>query len=173
MFNEISILFSGMTTLALIFLIVGLILIIVEEFFYGSWIFGISGVIFTIAGIVFRVLVRDGNPFAQIALILLIQVILAALGFLVIFWLSKKGWINHSWLVQDGTAVDKGFSAGTADYTSLIGQEGIVVSYLRPIGKAEINGVLYDVNAGSTLIEVGSKVVVTSVEGVRISVKKL
>jgi len=173
MFNEISILFSGMTTVALIFLIIGLLLLFIEELFFGTWIFGISGFILTIIGIVLRVRVGDGSAIAQVVLLLVMQAILAAIGFLIVYWLSKKGWINHSWLVQGETAVGKDFSAGTADYGHLVGAEGIVFSYLRPIGKAEINGKLYDVNAGSVFIEEGAKIKVSVVEGVRISVVRI
>jgi len=174
MFYEIGILFRYMSYLPIIFLTIGLILILIEEMLWGSCVFGISGVIFTIIGITLRVLVNDGgNPFIQAAVLLLMQSILAAIGFLIVFWLSRKGRINRSWLVQNDTAVSQDFSAGTVDYSYLIGEEGTAFSYLRPIGKAEINGKLYDVNAGSVFIEEGTKIKVSSVEGVRISVVKV
>lgn len=54
---------------------------------------------------------------------------------------------------------------------ALMGQEGIVISDLRPIGVVRINDRHYDALAESTLIRAGTKVRVTIVEGNQLKVR--
>lgn len=59
-----------------------------------------------------------------------------------------------------------GYSAGVLrDQLPKIKAEGIVISTLRPSGKVEIGGVLYDAAAERGLIEKGSKVAVVNYDG--------
>jgi membrane-bound serine protease (ClpP class) len=170
MFNEIAILFTGMPVAALICLVLGLMLLFVEMFIPGFGIFGILGILLTIAGIVLRIIVGDGNPVAQIFLIIGFQGIITFSGFLIFAFVSKRGWLNRTWLVQSETAVSTEYSDGTENYKSLIGSQGVAVTDLRPIGKAEFLGKIYDVNSGGPYITKGEAIKVEAVEGVKISV---
>jgi membrane-bound serine protease (ClpP class) len=59
------------------------------------------------------------------------------------------------------------------DYQRLAGKTGIAVSILRPVGKAEIEGRLYAVEAESAFIEPGNKIQVIQVQGNRITVRSV
>jgi membrane-bound ClpP family serine protease len=172
-FQEIAVLFTGMTPIVIVCLIIGLIFVIVEIFSPGFGIFGIAGSLLLLAGIVLRVIERDGNPFVQIFILLFLIAILVSLSFVIMVELSKRGFISRSPIFQKGTAVDVERSEGTEDYKSLIGKEGVAETYLRPVGKAKIGGVVYDVVAdGAFFLPKGTKVKVSAIEGVRIIVVK-
>jgi membrane-bound serine protease (ClpP class) len=170
MFREIGILFSGMPVAAIICLVVGLILLYIELFIPGFGIFGISGIILTIAGIVLRAVVGDGDPIAQVFLLIFFQGAMVLIFFIIMSIIAKKGWLNRTWLVQSETAVATDYSHGTENYKNLIGTQGIAVTDLRPIGKAEFAGKIYDVNTGGPYVTKGEMIRVEAVEGVKISV---
>jgi membrane-bound serine protease (ClpP class) len=58
------------------------------------------------------------------------------------------------------------------DYQRLAGKTGVSVSILRPVGKAEIEGRLYAVEAEDAFIEPGNKIQVIRVQGNRITVRR-
>lgn len=172
-FHEIAVLFTGMTPLVIVCLIVGLIFVIVEIFSPGFGIFGIAGCLLLLAGIVLRVIKGDGSPLAQIFILLFFIAVLVSLSFVVMVELSKRGYVSRSPLFQKGTAVDVERSEATEDYKTLIGKEGVAETYLRPIGKAQIEGATYDVVAGGAFfLPRGTKIKVSAVEGIRIIVVK-
>jgi membrane-bound serine protease (ClpP class) len=57
------------------------------------------------------------------------------------------------------------------DYKALAGQTGVAATTLRPVGKAEIQGRLYTVEADSVFIEAGTAVKVVAVQGTQITVR--
>lgn len=168
--NEFLILFRGMTIPAGICLIVGLVFIIIEIFQPGFGIFGVLGGILAVVGIVLRAIVGDGNVFAQVFLLLLFYVIFIVIAFLILAVTAKKGWLNRSPLIESSTAVAFGHSDGTADYSALVGAVGVARTDLRPVGKVEIDAVLYDVVTEGFFIKNGEAVRVVSVEGSKITV---
>ena len=179
MFNEISLLFTGMTAsalgnVALAFFVIGIVLIFIEEFMPGFGVFGILGLISSVVAIVLRALVGDAyNVVAQIFIMLFFQIAFAAVGFLVIVILSKTGLVNRSWMVQNATAVSTEYSHGTANYTYLIGMQGVAATDLKPVGKGEFGGKIYDVDSGGPFITKGEYIRVESIEGVKITVVRL
>ncbi len=61
--------------------------------------------------------------------------------------------------------------ASANQLNALMGQEGIVISDLRPIGVIRINDRHYDALAESTLIRAGTKIRVTIIEGNQLKVR--
>jgi membrane-bound serine protease (ClpP class) len=59
------------------------------------------------------------------------------------------------------------------DFQSLTGKTGTTTSILRPVGKAEIEGRLYAVEAEAAFIEPGNKIQVIRVQGNRITVRSV
>ncbi|MDD3946718.1 MAG: NfeD family protein [Clostridia bacterium] len=171
-FTEIAILFSGMQAPVIVCLVVGLIFVIIEIFQPGFGIFGILGGLLLVVGIILRVLVGDGNVFAQIALLLFFLSIIIIGAFIIMVQLSKRGWISRSPLFQKATAVATDRSEGTDDFSLLIGKDGIATTDLRPVGKAEIEGRVYDVVSDTFYVAKSSKITVIAAEGVKITVKK-
>jgi membrane-bound serine protease (ClpP class) len=58
------------------------------------------------------------------------------------------------------------------DYQHLAGKTGITASLLRPVGRAEIDGRFYAVEAEDSFIESGNKIQVIRVQGNRITVRR-
>jgi len=172
LFTEIAILFTGMTAPVIVCLVVGLIFVIIELFQPGFGIFGIIGGILLLAAIVLRVLVGDGNIVAQIFLMLFFMTIILLIAFVIMVAMSKKGWLTKTPFYQKQTAVGIDRSEGTEDYTHLIGKDGVATTDLRPIGKAEIDGRIYDVSSDAFYLDRGEKIRVIAVDGLKIVVKK-
>lgn len=169
---EFVTLFGGMSWIVAACLIVGLILVAIEMFQPGIGVFGILGGIFLVAGIAIRLAKGDGNPLAQLVIMLFFIVVILGAVFIVAVTTLKKGWLSKTPLVENGTAVAVGHSDGTSDFSALVGKSGKALTSLRPAGKAEIDGVSYDVVAKDFFIDSGEDVLVESTEGVKISVKR-
>lgn len=169
-FHEIAVLFRGMPVQSIICLILGFIFIVIEIFQPGFGVFGVLGGILTIVGIILRVIVGDGNVLAQVFIILFFDVIFIVIAFVIMIVTSKKGWLNRSPLVESGTAVGIAFSEGTENYAHLIGKMGVAITDLRPIGKANVDGLVYDVDADGFYIRKGEGIKIIATEGTKILV---
>jgi membrane-bound serine protease (ClpP class) len=60
---------------------------------------------------------------------------------------------------------------GEVPLTTLVGKQGITVSVLRPVGRADIGGRSYSVESNGDYISAGTPVEVSRVRGNRIIVK--
>ena len=149
----------------IILLAAGIILIVCEMLIPGIGIAGVLGFIATVAGLIVgsSTFAQAAFSFAIVAVILLIAAIII---FKFIFGKRKKASklilseeITHSQAESDEKA-------------ALIGREGIALTALRPSGTIELEGKKLDVVADGEFIVKGDKVVVSSVEGIRILVKK-
>lgn len=170
--QEFVTLFSGMTWVVVACLITGLIFITIELFQPGFGVFGILGGILIVLGLAFRLAKGDGNPLAQLFIMLFFLTVIIGSVFLIMIKTMKKGWLSKTPFVENGTAVSEIRSDGTIDYSFLVGKVGISLTTLRPSGKAEIEGGEYDVTASSFFIQKDEPIVVISTEGVKISVKR-
>lgn len=152
--------------------LVGLIFLFVEFLQPGFGIFGISGIVLLAVGIILRAVFHtpEDNVVMQMFQFLLLDVVILALCFLALFIAQKKGWLKKG-IFSVGTAVDPDFSNGTKNYTALLGKEGVALTVLRPSGKANIDGEVYDVVSSDFLIEPGQEIVVIATEGSKIEVK--
>ena len=172
-FAQFGLLFSNMQWYVAVCIAVGIVLLLIEVFEPGFGIFGISGIVLLVLSIVLRTVIRkpEDNPIAQVFQMLLLFLIIGALLFILLAVATKKNWLKKTPLIQSGTAVNEDFSDGTENYSSLIGKEGKAVTDLRPSGKAEIDGKVYDVVADNFFINVGKKIKVNNVEGSKIGVE--
>lgn len=171
-FQQFGLLFSNMEWYVLVPFLVGLIFLFVEFLQPGFGLFGIAGIVLLALSIILRAVFHtpEDNVVMQVFQFLLIDVLVLALCFLALFFAQKKGWLKKG-ILSVGTAVDPDFSKGTKNYAFLIGKEGTAVTVLRPAGKAEIEGNVYDVVSTEFLIEQGKSIVVTATEGGEIKVK--
>lgn len=149
----------------IILLAAGVILIVCEMLIPGIGIAGVLGFIATVAGLIVgsSTFAQAAFSFAIVAVILLIAAIII---FKFIFGRRKKASklilseeISHS-------------EAENEEKAALIGREGIALTALRPSGTIELDGNKLDVVADGEFIFKGDKVIITSVEGIRILVKK-
>ena len=156
-------------------LIAGLVLVTVEIFQAGNYVFGIMGGLLLAAGIVLRVL--DAAEGEQPLAMFFIMVVLVMV-YVVVMFLLMVVTARHSWLTRvpakTGAGGGKGIGKSSAkeDYSGLINTLGVAVTMLRPAGNAEINGKIYSVMAEGFFINCGEVIRVISIEGKNIVVKK-
>ncbi|MBO7156321.1 MAG: hypothetical protein J6V83_02845 [Clostridia bacterium] len=99
-FNEVATLFTGMSWVVALALLLGFVFIVIEIFNTGFGVFGFVGAGLVIIGTVLRVLVGDGNLYAQIFLIIFMESIGALIAFFILVTTAKKGWVARSPLIE-------------------------------------------------------------------------
>lgn len=153
----------------IILYVIGIVLLIIEMFMPGFGVFGVSGAISFIAGIVLRIL--SGGGFLEILIIIAIALVFLILVMVCAVNSAKSGRLSKSAFILNQNAIPVGQTAGTNDYAFLIGKTGIATTFLRPVGKAVIEEQTFEViSENSDIIEQGEKVKVSAVEGQRIIV---
>lgn len=68
---------------------------------------------------------------------------------------------------------DKGYNSLNEQYLALVGKEGKTITPFRPTGSIEIEGKQYSATSGGQWLESGEPIVVESVDGTRIVVRKV
>ena len=159
-------------TIAIIAIVIGIVLGLVEVFVPGFGIFGILGIIFCAAGVLLRIIAGQ-NMIVTGIIVVAIFLIFSAI-FLILGKSATNGRLSRTPFVSHETALPMGKTEGTEDFEKFFGKEGVTITDLRPVGKATFDGVTIEiVSNNSTLIEKGTKVVVTFVEGQRVLVREL
>ncbi|TXD80068.1 NfeD family protein [Algoriphagus ratkowskyi] len=159
---------------------IGVILLAVELFVIpGFGIFGVLGIVGILTGLVLGMLPNqnfnfDFVPAADLFGALLTVIIAAIASVGLVFWLTPKvnEWgafktITLSTTQQRSEGYTSSFYAET-----LKGKTGIVHSRLRPSGKIEIDGDVFDAYSRGEFIDQGEKIIVISTEGTSLKVKK-
>lgn len=161
--------------------VIGLILLAVEFFVIpGFGVFGVAGIVMTLGGLVLGMLPNQAFDFEFVpasqlfgALLTVILAALAAVG--LVFWLTPKvnewGAFKHLTLASTQDRA-QGFTSSTYSET-MLGKIGTVHSRLRPSGKVEIEGEIYDAYSRGEFLEKGESIEVISTEGTSLRVKKL
>lgn len=170
MWNEIVQLFSGLSVIAMILILVGLVLLMVEVFVPGFGIFGIVGAVLAFGGIITKICL--GTTFVQILVMLGFSVVCIVVLFALLTLSARIGIIKRSAFVQDKTSVPKNYDQ-VKEYKRLVGKVGFAKTDCNPVGKMSYNEKLYEVNSVIGYIEKNSKVRVVEVKGDRIYVKKV
>lgn len=160
---------------------IGVILLAVELFVIpGFGIFGVLGIVMILGGLVLGMLPNEDFNFdfvpASQLFGALLTVILAALSSVgLVFWLTPK--VNQWGAFRNitlATTQDRAQGYTSSFYSAeLLGKNGTVHSRLRPSGKVEIEGEIYDAYSRGEFLEQGEKITVISTEGTSLRVKKL
>lgn len=160
-------LFETINTVALVFFIVGMVLLAVEMFMPGFGIFGGLGLVCLVLCIVFQ-----AKTFTEgLLLVLIIGAIATALALLLGRSL-KKGRLYRSGIVlKNEQTREEGFVAG-GDLSHLVGKHGVSVTPLRPSGTVAFDGERVDVLTEGEFIPSGTPVEVVRTAGTRVFVKK-
>ena len=160
--------------------VIGIILLAVEFFILpGFGVFGVAGIVLTLGGLVLGMLPNQAfdfelGPSSQLfgALLTVILSALAAVG--MVFWLTPKvnewGAFKHLTLASTQESSQGYTSRIYAE--SLLGKTGKVHSRLRPSGRVEIDGEIYDAYSRGEFLEQGEAIEVISTEGTSLRVKK-
>ena len=152
----------------LVLIVIGMILITIEMIIPGFGAAGISGGIALIAGLIIG---SEGSlPGAMFSL--LIVVVLLAIIAILIFKSAIRGKLSKSPVVLN-TAIDAASTELTQkEAAELVGKTGRTLTSLRPSGIAMIDGRRMDVVSDAEFIDKDTEVVVTEVDGVKITVKR-
>ncbi|MDA1268246.1 MAG: nodulation protein NfeD [Bacteroidetes bacterium] len=160
--------------------VIGIILLAVEFFIIpGFGVFGVAGIVLTLGGLVLGMLPNQSFDFelvpsSQLFGALLTVILSSIAGVGLVFWLTPKvndwGAFRHLTLASTQER-SQGYTASTYA-ESLLGKIGTVHSRLRPSGKVEVDGEIYDAYSRGEFLEQGESIEVISTEGTSIRVKK-
>ena len=152
-------------------ILAGLIAMFIELFVPAGGIIGIAGIVCFISGIVLTFI--HFNTAVGIAT-LAVALVTVPVFFVLAFKLFPRSPIGRRLILNDRQKAEAGFTSYTGDvYRDLVGEEGLVLTQLRPSGMARIGGRKYSVVTGGEFIERGARVRVNAVEGSRIVVRRL
>ena len=150
---------------ALIMMIAGFVLLVVEMYIPGFGIAGITGIVLMGGGIVFM----EPTPL-QALILFLICVLLLSIAFSIAMRSISKGRLSRSKLVLN-TAIN-GEKSTEEDMTYFVGKVGRTHTALRPAGIAEFDGVKLNVVSDGDFVGAQRLVRVERVEGNRIVVRE-
>ena len=148
--------------------ILGILLLAMEIFVIPGY--GLAGILGIIAVVVSVVLVFGNLQAALTSLFIALSVSIVAI---ILLW--KRIQQGHFWqrLVLSHTeSKDEGYSA-PADFSHLLGHEGLTLTPLRPAGTVVIDGIRYDVVSEGGFIAENSLIEVVLLEGTRIVVREV
>ena len=155
--------------------LLGLLLLLVEIFVIpGFGIAGISGIVLIVGGLTLSLLGNRDFDFQQVsaadsgraALTVLVGL---GIGFAFILWLSHKIGSKGP-LRRVALNADLGEAISSPTHQELIGKEGIAQTVLRPSGKVQIEGQIYDGISESGFVEKGEPIVVIKSENAQVYV---
>lgn len=152
---------------AIILLVIGIILIIVELFVPGG-IVGLIGVA-AILGSLFM----SGYDIGQMSISISIAFLVAVIASVILYRRIglDKGVFRHI-ILKESTSTELGYVSST-NRLELIGKEGVALTPLRPSGIAEFEGERIDVVSEGRFISKDSPVIVVKVEGARVVVREI
>ena len=155
--------------------LLGLLLLLVEIFVIpGFGIAGISGIVLIVGGLTLSLLGNRDFDLQQVsaadsgraALTVLVGL---GIGFALILWLSHKIGSKGP-LRRVALNADLGEAISSPTHQELIGKEGIAQTVLRPSGKVQIEGQIYDGISESGFVEKGEPIVVIKSENAQVYV---
>jgi membrane-bound serine protease (ClpP class) len=159
---------------------VGVILLMVELFAIpGFGVLGIGGIVLMVCGLTLSLIGNVGFDFSYVngdtvVASLTLVTISTFVGLGGSIWLAYKLFNTRMFsrvALQSEQLSSKGY-VSSAQYQSLIGAEGFAYTDLRPAGKIEINGTVYDATALTGYIVAGKEVVVVQQTIAQLTVKE-
>ena len=151
-----------MVIIILTIILIGVILTVLELFFVpGTTLVGLLGLIFSIAGVVitYRYYGTDVGMYVLSATTVL------KLGILY-YSFQRKAWTQFSLKTAINSKVNEGITDGLT-----IGETGVTMSTLRPIGKARFNQREFEVRTSGNYIDTGMAIRITDISSNQITVE--
>ena len=172
MAQELLGVFTQMNTVAIIFLVLAMVLLILEIIIAGFGYFGIAGCACFVVSFIIR-LCQGATLVQWITLIIMTAMVVICCTILTINS-KQKGTFNKNPFIQEDTSIPKDYSDPLYVYGDLIDKEGELLTQCRPVGKALIDGETYEVLAvDNGFITKGAKVKVVDVAGESIFVERI
>lgn len=157
----------GSVMLMLIIYFVGLLLIIIDGKFINDGTLGTLGLLSMLTAVA---LAAD-NFFT--GLYAVVGVLLGGGGSFLFLKVFKQRSMWHKLALTDRLTTEAGYSSMNKEYKSLIGQEGITLNVLRPVGTIRINDKDFSAVSDGQWIPENTSVRVVQVDGTRILVQKI
>lgn len=167
---DLMIIFTEMSWVAALLLILGAVFILIEAFVPGFGFFGIGGTLSVIAGVIVRIC-QGLNLEQSMALILLVLAIFVVAGLVFVFS-ARFGVLAHTGLFEKKSTLDKNYNKVDRSIRKLVGKSGKAITKLDLAGKAKIRGKIYDVISINSYIEIGSNIKVVQIKNNQILVRK-
>ena len=147
------------------FFLAGMVLLIIEMYTPGFGAAGVSGILCLIASVIV-----GAKNMAQA--FLLSAVVLFVIGILVVVFicLVSMGKLPAPLVLKTNAKREEGYISGK-DESGLIGKTAVTKTALRPAGKAEAEGRIYDVVSTGEFIDANKEVIILAADSNRISVK--
>jgi membrane-bound serine protease (ClpP class) len=151
----------------------GFILIVLEIFVIpGFGVAGISGILFLVFGLTVSMLGNDGFDFSGLSIekiaVSFAVVLVSMSGAVLLFIFTGKALTAspafNKMVLHNSMPSGEGFHASSAELHQLPGKSGVTLNMLRPAGKVEIEGQIYDARANSGFIDGGKKIIVVRAE---------
>ena len=160
---------------------VGMILLGVELFVIpGFGVAGVLGIICILASLFFSLVGNVGFDFKGIPSVNIVRplfiVVISFTASLILSVIFGKKFMTTSLfgklVLQDVQQASQGYVSGSELFRALEGKTGIALTTLRPSGKVEIEGEVYNASALYSYIEKGENIIVSKYDGMNILVKK-
>ncbi len=161
-------LFAAINWPAIVCLIIGIILVVIEMHIPGFGVPGIAGVILLVVGVIMF-------SSSILEALILVIVILAILGVAVaiVYRSASAGKLGKHLVLNDSLEKDdQGSFPSEEEINCSVGSEGKALTVLRPAGSADFDGVKVDVISNGEFIPENAFIVVTKIEGNKIIVKQ-
>jgi len=150
---------------AVLLLVTGFILVVVEMYVPGFGVPGITGIACLIAGVIMK-----ANSALEALVMSIVIIALLCIALSISIHSVSKGRLSKSKLVLHETATDVE-NIGASDLKYYLGKTGRTTTVLRPAGMGEFEGVKLNIVSDGEFIGAGENVQVIAVEGNRIVVK--
>ena len=153
---------------ALLCMLVGVGLLILEAFLPGFGVAGFTGIVLELAATLLVWI--KAKSFLPAALTLLVGLVVTATALTLSLRSAAKGKLSRSDLILRGTETEEAGYLASEDMKVFLGREGVTVTVLRPTGMAEFDGVKLNVISDGEFIESDTPVRITRVDGNRVLV---
>lgn len=147
----------------------GFVLIALEIFVVpGFGVTGISGIVLVVFGLTVSMLGNDGFDFSglnsqEIAMSLAV-VLVAMVGGVLLFIFTGQSLAKSpafsKVVLKTSMSSGEGYISAESNLQQLLGRTGTAITVLRPSGKVEVDGVVYEARANNGYIENGREVIV-------------
>jgi len=161
--------------------VLGIVLVLVEIFAIpGFGVTGVSGIVLIIAGLTLSMVGNVGPgtfdyDFSLLTRSFFVVIISFFLALIVSFFLTKQLFTTNNFghlALSSTQQASEGFTSASADYSNMLHKTGIAKTILRPAGKIDIDGNLYDATAITGYIDKDEKVIVVNYQTSQLIVKK-
>lgn len=156
----------GQNLLVFIIFLLGILMLIVEFYVPDFGIIGMFGLLAISISLYMHL-----NDIGDVVLTLLAMILVSAIGIFVPIKLGKDLAISNGFVLGTSSKKEKGYSSHK-DFTYLLGKKGVTVTALRPVGRGEFDEEYYEVVSSEDMIQSGTPIYVSKVEGAKIYVRK-